>query len=219
TLVAAIEQSADALVEKMLTERAIADLAAENADYRNLINEYRDGILLFEISNRNVWDRASQDREGLDAFFHKNAAKYAWDVPRFKGYIIFAANDSTVNEAMKYAETLSVENPEEFVAQMRKEFGKDIKIERVIAAKGENPITDYLAFGGEKPEAKTPRWSSYAACRGRVINQPEEAADARGAATTDYQALLEKEWLDKLHKTYPVKIDKKVLKEIKNSTK
>ncbi|MDE5568352.1 MAG: peptidylprolyl isomerase [Muribaculaceae bacterium] len=219
TLVAAIEQSADALVEKMLTERAIADLAAENADYRNLINEYRDGILLFEISNRNVWDRASQDREGLEAFFHKNAAKYAWDVPRFKGYIIFAANDSTVNAALKYAETLSVENPEEFVAQMRKEFGKDIKIERVIAAKGENPITDYLAFGGEKPEAKTPRWSSYATCRGRVINQPEEAADARGAATTDYQALLEKEWLDKLHKTYPVKIDKKVLKEIKNSTK
>ena len=102
---------------------------------------------------------------------------------------------------------------------MRKEFGKNIKIERVIAARGENPITDYLAFGGEKPEAKSQRWSSYAACRGRIIDQPEEAADVRGAATTDYQALLEKEWLDKLHKSYPVKIDKKVLKAVKNGAK
>ena len=219
TLAAAIEQSADDLVDSILMQKAMDDLAEENADYRNLINEYRDGILLFEISNRNVWDRASQDQDGLEAFFHKNAAKYSWDVPRFKGYIVFAANDSIVAEALKYAETVATENPEEFVAEMRKEFGKNIKIERVIAARGENPITDYLAFGGEKPEAKSQRWSSYAACRGRIIDQPEEAAAVRGAATTDYQALLEKEWLDKLHKSYPVKIDKKVLKAVKNGAK
>lgn len=216
---AAIEHKADELAEDVLTELAIADLAEENEDYHNLINEYRDGILLFEISNRNVWDKASQDREGLETFFHNNISKYSWDVPRYKGYIVFAANDSIVGEALKFAETVQSDDPEEFVSQVRKEFGKNIKIERVIAAKGENPITDYLAFGGEKPAAKTPRWASYAACRGRIIDQPEEAADVRGAATTDYQALLEREWLKKLHKSYPVKIDKKVLKAIKEQSK
>ena len=213
-LAAAIDKSADELFENAVADRAITDLSSDNVDYRNLINEYRDGILLFEISNRNVWDKASKDREGLEKFFHKNASRYAWDSPRFKGFIIFAANDSILNEAVAYADSVAIEDPEDFVAQMRRHFAKYIKIERVIAAKGENPITDYLAFGAEKPQAKNQRWSSYVAYRGRILDKPEEAADVRGAATTDYQALLEKEWLKQLHKRYPVKINKKVLKSI-----
>lgn len=216
SLADAIDRSADELFENAIVDRAIDALIADNADYRNLINEYRDGILLFEISNRNVWDKASKDREGLDKFFRKNASKYAWDSPRFKGYIIFAPNDSILNEAVAYAGTVAADDPDAFVSEMRKQFVKNIKIERVIAAKGENPITDYLAFGGEKPQAKNPRWSSYAAYDGRILDKPEEAADVRGAATTDYQALLEKEWLKQLHKRYPVKIDKKLLKSVES---
>lgn len=211
--------NAEKLADDILTDRAIEDLVNENADYRNLVNEYRDGILLFEISNCNVWDRATTDREGLEAYFHNNASRYAWDAPHFKGYVIFAANDSIVGEAVKYADTLSTDNSEEFVTKMRKQFGKNIKIERVIAAKGENAITDYLAFGGEKPVAKSSRWASYVSYKGRVIDNPEEAADVRGTVTTDYQSLLEREWLKKLHKSYPVKIDKKVLKLIKSEIK
>ncbi len=216
SLADAIDRSADELFENAIVDRAIDALIADNADYRNLINEYRDGILLFEISNRNVWDKASKDRDGLDKFFRKNASKYAWDSPRFKGYIIFAPNDSILNEAVAYADTVAADDPDAFVSEMRKQFVKNIKIERVIAAKGENPITDYLAFGGEKPQAKNPRWSSYAAYDGRILDKPEEAADVRGAATTDYQALLEKEWLKQLHKRYPVKIDKKLLKSVES---
>lgn len=211
--------NAETLADDILTDLAIDDLVNDNDDYRNLVNEYRDGILLFEISNRNVWDRAAKDREGLEAFFHNNASRYAWDAPHFKGYVIFAANDSIVGEAVKFADGISADKSEDFVAQMRKQFGKNIKIERVIAAKGENAITDYLAFGGVKPEAKSSRWASYAAYKGRVIDAPEEAADVRGAVTTDYQSLLERQWLKKLHKSYPVKIDKKVLKSIKSEIK
>lgn len=218
SLISAIEQKADELADDVVTQHAIADLETENAEYRNLINEYRDGILLFEISNRNVWDRAAKDKDGLEDYFHKNIAKYKWDVPRYKGYVVFAANDSIIGEALKFAETVTTDNPEQFVEAMRKEFGKNIKIERVIAAKGENPITDNIAFGGEKPTVKSPRWASYAACRGRVIDQPEEAADLRGVATTDYQNVLEQQWLKKIRKTYPVKIDKKVLKEVKQQS-
>ena len=217
SLAAAIDQSVQTLVDNLLTEKAISQLEADNVDYRNLINEYRDGILLFEISNNNVWDRATKDRDGLEKFFHDNASRYTWDAPRFKGYVIFAANDSILNEAVKYADTVSANDPEAFVADVRKQFGKNIKIERVIAAKGENPITDYLAFGGDKPEAKNPRWSSYAAYKGRVIDAPEEAADVRGAAATDYQVQLEQQWLKQLRKRYPVKIDKKVLKSVRES--
>lgn len=212
----AIIDKAREMTDDIIRDRAVSELETDNADYRNLVNEYRDGIMLFEISNRNVWDRASKDKEGLENYFRKNKSKYAWDKPRFKSYVLFAASDSLLDVAAAYADSLSTDDPETFVADMRKHFGKSIKIERVIAAQGENAITDYLAFGGEKPEAKNRRWSAYRAYKGRLLDQPEEAADVRGAATTDYQALLEKEWVKSLHKKYKVKINKKVLKQLES---
>ncbi len=199
-----------------LTDLARVDLESTNTDYRNLVNEYRDGILLFEISNRNVWDRAAKDKEGLDAFFNANRDKYAWDEPRFKSTIIFASNDSILAEAKKYTETLPADlDHEQFVKDMRKRFGRDVKVERVIAAKGENAITDYLGFGGPRPEAKNNRWDSYFAFRPQVIEQPREASDVRGAVVTDYQTQLEQNWIKSLREKYPVKINKKILKKVK----
>lgn len=205
-----------------LTARALElareELEAENADYRNLLHEYRDGILLFDISNREVWNKASADTVGLDEFFRANRAKYAWKAPKFKSLIIFAGNDSLLNVAMRYAaDSIPATVPAQKIAEvMQQRFGRDVKVERVIAAKGENAITDYLGFGAEKPaKPASQRWQSYAAFRGRVIDQPEEASDVRGTVVADYQATLEKEWLERLHKEIPVKINQKVLKQAK----
>lgn len=206
-------------------ENAVVDVAREqlaltNPEYRNLVNEYRDGILLYEISNRNVWEKASKDTEGLEKFFKANASRYKWEAPKFKSYIFFATSDSILNEALQYADSVPTTTPAEFTADLRKKFGRDIKIERVIAAKGENPITDYLGFGEAKPDADgKSRWNTYAAYKGRVIAAPEEAADVRGAAVTDYQAQLEKDWVKSLHKKYKVKVNKKVFEQLKKDSK
>ncbi|MDE6301623.1 MAG: peptidylprolyl isomerase [Muribaculaceae bacterium] len=208
-----VTRDARALLTEKATDIAREDLMKTNPDYANLINEYRDGILLFEISNTNVWDKASKDKDGLEKFFKANRKKYAWDTPKFKSYVIFAPTDSLLSEAMNYASTLSPDiQKEQLVDLMREKFGRDIKVEKVIAAKGDNKITDYLAFGGPRPEADNARWSSYAALFGRIIPAPEEAADVRGAAVADYQAKLEQEWLRQLHKRYKVQLNKDVLK-------
>lgn len=191
-------------------------LMLDNADYRNLINEYRDGILLYEVANRNVWDRAAKDTEGLKAFFDANKSNYKWESPKFKSYIIFATNDSILDEAMKFAPTLSTDVPAEFTQAMHKRFGRDIKVERVIAAKGENAITDYLGFGAEKPaKPASTKWIAYKAYKGRILDAPEEPADVRGAAVTDYQAKLEADWVKQLHDKYPVKVNNKIFKQLK----
>ena len=209
-----VSTTADGLLRSGVLDLARADLEKNNADYRNLINEYRDGILLYEISNRKVWDRASKDTEGLEQFFKENAAKYAWEAPKFKSYVIFATSDSVLNEALTFAGTLSTDNPADFTKEMRKRFPRDIKIERVIAAKGENAITDYLGFGQPKPTEETGKWKAYAAFKGRILDAPEEAADVRGAAMTDYQSKLENDWIKELHKNYKVKVNNKVFKKL-----
>lgn len=214
----AIETQINRDARAMLSDKALdiarGELMTTNPDYANLINEYRDGILLFEISNTNVWDKAAKDTAGLEKFFKANRKKYAWESPKFKSYVLFAPTDSLLTEAMNYASTLSPDiKKEQLVELMREKFGRDIKVEKVIAAKGDNKITDFLAFGGAKPEADNARWTCYAALFGRIINAPEEAADVRGQAVADYQAQLEKEWLKELHKKYKVTVNKDVLKQ------
>lgn len=212
-----ISGAAYAVLRNKVLDYERDNLAATNPDFRNLINEYRDGILLYEIANREVWDRAAKDTKGLEQFFKKNKKKYAWNEPKFKSYIFFASSDSVLNLAKAYADSIGCSDPAAFTKQMRERFGRDIKVERVIAAKGENAITDYLGFDGSKPEAdKLSKWTSYGAWNGRIISAPEEAADVRGAAITDYQGELEKQWLAKLHKKYKVKVNIKVLEQLKS---
>lgn len=194
------------------------NLVENNEDYRNLINEYRDGILLYEISNQKVWEKAGKDTEGLDKFFRAHYEKYKWDQPKFKSYVLFANNDSILSEALAFADTLPADRPAEFTAGMRQKFGHDVKVERVVAAKGENAITDYLGFGAPKPTADgKSRWATYAAYKGRILDAPEEASDVRGAAVSDYQTQLEADWIKDLHKKYKVKVNKKVFEQLKKA--
>lgn len=211
-----LNESAQNALNAALREQALEDLAKTNTDYRNLVNEYRDGILLYEVSNEKVWDRAAKDKTGLEEYFAANRDKYHWDSPRFNSYVFFAKSDSVLAEALAYAETLNATDAQQLTKDMRKQFGRDIKVERVIAAKGENAITDYLGFGGSKEAAdKQSKWPFYAAWHGRLVEQPETAADVRGAAVTDYQNYLEQQWLDELHKNYTVKVNNKVLKKLR----
>lgn len=213
-----VKDAAERVLYRKALELGRANLLSENADYRNLVNEYRDGILLFDISNRNVWERASKDKEGVEAFFQAHRNDYSWESPKFKSYIIFATSDSLMQQMKAYVDTIpNVADHDAFVQDMRRQFGtKNVKVERVIAAKGENAITDYLGFGADKPEpADGQRWNYYFAFLGRVIDAPEEATDVRGQVVTDYQASLEQIWLDQLRAKYPVKVNQKVLKQVK----
>ena len=219
----ALNANVERIVENSFNQ-AMFEIGAEqlyntNEEYRNLVNEYRDGILLFDISNKKVWEKASNDTVGLTNYYNAHRSDYSnWDKPRFKGYVIFAQNDSVLDAAHTYLDNNSdLKNlgQEAFTAALKKEFGKNVKVERVVVAKGDNKIIDYLAFGGEKPETPNQTWKSYFAYDQKVIEQPEEVNDVRGAVITDYQNSLEKEWLKELHKKYKVKKYDKVLKAAK----
>ncbi len=194
-----------------------AHIGDDNATYRNLVNEYRDGILLFEISNRNIWDKSNKDKEGLEAFFNAHRDKYTWSAPKYKGYVIFATSDSIATAAKKFLADNTI-GDDSLSVTLRKEFGRNIKVEKVIAGQGENAILDNVAFGGEKP-APVGRWIEWFSYNGRVIPAPEEAADVRGAVTEDYQKQLEQNWVADLHKKYKVKVNKKEVNKLKKAMK
>ena len=187
-------------------------LVETNPEYRNLLNEYRDGMLLFEISNRRVWKAASKDTVGLEQYFAENRGKYLWDEPHFKGIILSAKSDSVMD--LVKADIAKLRGADTLTDVLFKKYGNDIRMERMVVKKGENNLADYLAFHvGDKPERKG--YPEFMIIEGGVISQPEEMSDVRGAVTSDYQDVLEQRWKEELAKKYPVKINKKVLKKVK----
>lgn len=192
------------LLYSRLHDRNLSTLADRAPDYRNLLNEYSDGMLLYEISNREVWDRANSDTEGLQTFFLEHRDSYRWETPHYKGFVISAVSDSIAEEAFRYVDGLSIEESM-LSTELRKKFGNSAKIDRVISGKGDNAIVDYVTFGGNLPSPVN-RWTAWRGWKGKVIDQPESALDVKGAVSIDYQQQLEDRWLERLHATYPVKI-------------
>lgn len=203
----------DDAVDNVTLPVARRRLVDSNEEYRNLVNEYRDGMLLFEVANRNVWARAADDRDVQNEYFAANRSKYTWDKPRYKGCVVFATNDSIAREARKYL-------AENFIAAdtlartVFKRFDGEVKLERVLVAKGDNAIIDEIAFGGKKADP-VGKWTTWFPFQDKVLYAPEEAADVRAAVIGDLQQQLEAGWVDSLREKYPVKINKKVLEKLK----
>lgn len=87
-----IDSIADAsggkLTKEDVMEQKAEELSANDPELKNLIREYHDGLLLYEMSNRTVWEKAAKDEKGLEAYFKKNKKKYNWTEPRFKGIVV-----------------------------------------------------------------------------------------------------------------------------------
>ena len=86
-----MQQLYDQYVDQSLTEFEKANLENKYEDYRMLVKEYRDGILLFQLMDEKVWSKAIEDTVGLKQFFAENQAKYQWE-PRVQATVISAAS-------------------------------------------------------------------------------------------------------------------------------
>lgn len=187
-------------------------LYANEDSYRNLMNEYYDGSLLYEISLRRVWDKAAKDKEGLEAYFKANKANYTWQRPHVKGLLIQTVDDSLATVIRERMNTIPVDS---VAYKIRKEFKGKVRVDRVLVEQGDNPMVDNLMFGGPAVKPSSDKFSVYFLYGQRLLDAPEEASDVKGQVTGDYQNALEKEWLDELKAKYKVKVNKKELKKIK----
>lgn len=215
-------EDADKLMNQYVDKEVLAyedtQLEKKYPDFGHLMQEYRDGILLFEISNRLVWDKASKDEEGLDGFFKKNKSNYSWDAPRFRGLILHCTSADTLKLAVKALKKTKLPE-EEWSNMLRKSFNNDsvtsIKITKGLYAKGDNKYVDKQVFktGSFEPVEGFPYTDVY----GKLLKKgPESYKDVRGPVTADYQNYLETAWIQELRNKYKVEINQEVIKTVNN---
>ena len=195
---------------------ADAHLEEKYADLRNLVREYHDGILLFDVSLREVWDKANQDTEGLAAYFKANKKNYTWEAPRYKGSIIYAKNEVAAKAAKQIVKSA---HPDSVLSYLNQRVNVDsvmyVRVERGIWEAGKNAAVDKYGFKSKTAEYTPSEEFPIVVPVGKVIKSPQEYTDERAKVTTDYQDYLEKAWIKTLREKYPVVINEEVWAEIK----
>ena len=198
--------------------KAYADehLEAKYPELKNLVQEYHDGILLFEVSLREVWDKAAKDTAGLEAYFKANKKNYTWEKPRWKGYMVQAKDKSSAKAAQAIIKSA---NPDSIQSYIAKRVNCDsvtyVKVQHGLWEKGKNAAIDKFGFKDKKVEYTPNEAMSEVVCIGKVLKAPEVWSDEKGKVTTDYQDYLEAEWIKQLRAKYPVVINEEVWQKIK----
>jgi len=199
---------------ELLDEKA-AELSAQDMEMKYLIQEYHDGLLLYEISNNLVWDKAAKDDAGLANFFKKNKKKYAWDKPRYKG---IAYHVKTKEDVKAVADCVKKLPFDKWAEALRTTFNADsvirIRVEKGIFRQGDNALVDSAVFKKDTTVTKLKDYP-FDAVYGKVLKKgPEDYTDVRGLVVADYQEALEKEWVAQLRKRYAVEVKEEVLKTV-----
>jgi len=212
-----IEEKLTAFAEKELLAYEDSQLENKYDDFRFLMQEYHDGILLFEVSNNEVWEKASKDTEGLANYFNEHKADYKWEKPHYKGRVIYCKDKNTLKMAKAIVKKSHNDSIDKYLRTRLNDSIQYVKIEKNLYVQGDNKQVDKLVFKS-KAVVEADKDYPFVFVTGKLLKTlPEDYTDVRGLVTADYQEFLEKQWIASLRQKYPVEIEKKVLEMVKQN--
>ena len=191
-----------------------AKAIAEKPELKYLIAEYYDGLLLYEASNRMVWQKAAEDETGLAEYFKKNKEKYSWKSPHMRGYTYRAKSKQTAKQIAKVLKRCKADEGLERIKQvLPADTVKAVRVHFGVCAKGDNSLVDYLKFkSGKEPKAN--KFLPFYGVVGKVLKQPKDVIDVKAQVVSDYQKQKESEWIDSLRAKYSYNVDETVLSTV-----
>ena len=200
----------DKVFNDFVNEKALyfeeRNLVNKYPEFKALMREYEEGIMLFEATKINVWDRASRDTVGLQAFHANHRNNYMWDERiEIATLTLDSANMDKLPLIKKWAAKKSLSA----VAERAQKKGIPVMITRRIYQKEENLPEGLTWAAGQK--ADLPDGKGLVSVEKIIPPQPKSLEEARGYIIADYQDQLEKEWIASLQKKYTVKVDDTVL--------
>ncbi len=207
--------------EQFVTESVLAYqesvLDKKFPEFKALMQEYRDGILLFDLTDKKVWGKAVKDTTGIEAFYQKNKSNYMWE-ERVDANIYTCANAAVAEQTrklIKKQEKSNISN-DSLMNIVNKASQLNLKIENAKFMKNENEFIDKVKWEVGLSE-NIVKNSQVVFVKINRVMAPEvkKLNEARGLVTSDYQNYLEKEWIAGLRQKYSVNVDRSVLGTVK----
>lgn len=183
-----------------------------NPEFKAQLEEFRDGNMLFEIMEREVWSKAVTDSIGLLDFYHQNKQKYTW-AESADALIISCINETI---AKKVAEDLKTGKSKESILEENESL---VNIDSGRFELPQIPVENKEIISAHKITHPVVNEQDGSVIFAQILklypaNEPRSFEEARGMVISDYQQVLEEKWLEKLHKLYPVKINKKTFNKL-----
>ncbi len=191
-------------------------LESKYPEFKALVTEYHDGILLFELTEQMVWNKAIVDTTGLENFYESNISNYQWP-ERLEANIYIANDEKVAKKTYKLVRKREKKEltPLDIQSEINESSQLNLQIESGKYVGGANLFTDKVSWvvGVNKPIALEGKYGVV-----EVINVLPPGAktikEIRGQVTSDYQDYLEKEWVASLKQEYPVEINTEALKQL-----
>jgi peptidyl-prolyl cis-trans isomerase SurA len=200
----------DKVFDDFVNEKALyfeeKNLVNKYPEFKSLMREYEEGILLFEATKDNVWDKASKDSVGLAAFHEAHKMNYMWD-ERIE--IATASLDSAHMNQMPTIKKWAAKKPLSAVAAKAAKKGIPLQVTSRIYQKEEKLPEGITWTQGLKVDL--PDGKGFMSVEKLIPPTPKTLDEARGYVIADYQDQLEKEWVESLQKKYPVAVNEDVL--------
>ena len=209
-----VKASNGTLTQDQILEKRSDSLAAADPEMKYLFQEYHDGLLLYEISNREVWEKATENEATLKAWFDAHRKDYTWSQPRYKGIAYHVKDKKDVKAVKNCVKRLPFD---QWAEALRTTFNPDsvirIRVEKGLFKPGDNATVDRMVF---KVPAEVKPLQDYPidAVYGKKLKKPSDYTDVRAQVVEDYQNDLERRWVASLRKRYPVVIHEEVLKTV-----
>jgi len=190
-------------------------LVEENPEFKHLMGEYRDGIMLFELMDRNVWSKAAHDTVGLKEYYEKNKAKYMWE-PGFEGSVYKFKNQA----AYDTAQLIWTVDPGITDEDLAKAMNSGKTPDAVTIQRGRYEFSRFHEATAAELNANPKKLTSNSAgaiilvYARKIYNAPGQKTleEARGYVVAEYQDYLEKQWNEKMRREYPLTVNDKVFK-------
>lgn len=212
---AQVAASGNTVTKEQLLDKCADSLSAVDPEMRYLIQEYHDGLLLYDISNQLVWDKAAKDEEALANYFKKHKKKYAWDEPRYKGMAYHVKDAADVKAVAKCVKKLKFDDWNE---ALRSTFNNDsilrIRVEKGLFKKGDNKLIDREVFKVKDVQVDSVKGFPIDAVYGKLLKKPQDYTDVRALVVNDLQDEMERAWVADLRKKYAVTVNEEVLKTV-----
>ena len=185
-------------------------LASKYPEYKALVKEYHDGIILYEVMSDMVWNKAVKDTTGLKEFYETQKMNYMWP-ERLDATVYICANSEISNKVYKLLK--KKKNTSDVIIEkinVETELNLDVKMNKYDPKK-----VDFLK-GRNLTEGRNEPFESEGKYDVVKVNEilpvmSKELSEIKGAVISDYQAFLEESWLKDLKEKYPVKVNYEVL--------
>ncbi|RYE24413.1 MAG: hypothetical protein EOP51_07505 [Sphingobacteriales bacterium] len=189
-------------------------LAETQPEFKALMTEYKDGIMLFELMDRSVWGKASKDTTGLKKFYESHKDNYKWD-PGFVGSVYRFRDEEQMKKGTELMKKST--SDEDILKQMNKASVPDA----ALIQKGHFEFSKFNEVPQSAIKSKSTTQpiknadGSYIVVKADEVftaPTPKSMNDARGYVIAEYQDYLEKEWNAEMRKKYPVKVEEGTFK-------